>query len=512
MPPFMPLRETVVNYGLQLGYQLPAFICYGFATSCLELLITGDKKTFFQFLDLLFTGQSELSEIEVKAFYEKILLYQNPEKFAALFNADLSQIHLETISFFASSWKMEKIGYLLPLNSITNTYTPQELEQHIETLANIFYFDQKKKHTHKKVAFILSDNIHSIGLYFDQTAKFPRWILIDTEDSAIGFYSVQQTKLLADKIFASLTKVSNLLCCNTTIIIPGKDRDKYLNEQLAKIREHNDNRLQNKRYSRIVSETLAYLACYLNDPQTFMIAHERILHSQQTYRNDLLYLAILNHDEDALLGALENQADPNGLPTFEMPPLIWAAINKNAQFIKILLQYGADVNQRDRFDNTVLHLLCQYGDLETIKYILQHSLPDINALNTEQMSPLFIAAYKGYEEITYLFLTHPKLDTSAHFWLGSKNLLMPEGSADNFVKSLNPTAQARFKHWRRSARLFGKNQCLSPYEVARITGHDTVADSLLKYTHQKNKALFFYPETQIQAPMTKVSHRALQKN
>ena len=53
-------------------------------------------------------------------------------------------------------------------------------------------------------------------------------------------------------------------------------------------------------------------------------------------------------------------------------PLLQAAVrNKNQQMIKLLLDYGAQANAQNYFDNSSLHLAAELGELAIVQLLLE---------------------------------------------------------------------------------------------------------------------------------------------
>lgn len=62
--------------------------------------------------------------------------------------------------------------------------------------------------------------------------------------------------------------------------------------------------------------------------------------------------------------------------------------------IKILLEYGSDVNAKDDYENTPLHWSAYGGKSDGIKILLDHGAK-INIRNKKGYTPLHLAAHEG---------------------------------------------------------------------------------------------------------------------
>ncbi len=91
-------------------------------------------------------------------------------------------------------------------------------------------------------------------------------------------------------------------------------------------------------------------------------------------------------DLEAIKQHIADGADVNALH-FEMSPLTWAAMMGQTEAAELLLQHGADINGRNRDDNTALHLAVFLGYAETAELLLK-SGADVNAKNDDDATPV----------------------------------------------------------------------------------------------------------------------------
>ncbi len=91
-------------------------------------------------------------------------------------------------------------------------------------------------------------------------------------------------------------------------------------------------------------------------------------------------------DLEAIKQHIADGTDINALH-FEMPSLTWAAMMGQTQAVELLLQHGADVNGRNRDDNTALHLALFLGHAETAELLLK-SGADVSVKNNDGATSL----------------------------------------------------------------------------------------------------------------------------
>ncbi len=101
---------------------------------------------------------------------------------------------------------------------------------------------------------------------------------------------------------------------------------------------------------------------------------------------DTLAGAARTGDIKAIKQHIADGVDVNA-PHFEMPPLTWAAMMGQTEAAELLLQHSADINGRNRDDNTALHLAVFLGRAETAELLLK-SGADVNAKNDDGATPV----------------------------------------------------------------------------------------------------------------------------
>jgi len=75
-------------------------------------------------------------------------------------------------------------------------------------------------------------------------------------------------------------------------------------------------------------------------------------------------------------------------------PLSWAAGSANSEALRILLKAGADINAKDRRGSTPLHVACADGNLATVEILLQNNAP-VNVRDNDGHTPLDAAIEEG---------------------------------------------------------------------------------------------------------------------
>ena len=81
--------------------------------------------------------------------------------------------------------------------------------------------------------------------------------------------------------------------------------------------------------------------------------------------------------------------------------LIITCKNKNEDIIKLLIKYGADVNQDNWCNETPLIIVCKYEQENRVKILIENGA-NVNTKISENI-PLIIACKSGNEDMVKLF-------------------------------------------------------------------------------------------------------------
>lgn len=145
----------------------------------------------------------------------------------------------------------------------------------------------------------------------------------------------------------------------------------------------------------------------------YLLAVQRHLTAVQDDNGDTaLHLAVINSQQEVIQCLVEVMA---GLPeTFvnefnflRQTPLHLAAITKQPHALDCLLRAGANPRLRDRHGNTVVHIVCTYGDGACLKALLNHSTPKtvLNLQNYQGLTPVHLAVLSGSKDALKLLNT-----------------------------------------------------------------------------------------------------------
>ncbi|KAK6192410.1 hypothetical protein SNE40_003880 [Patella caerulea] len=99
--------------------------------------------------------------------------------------------------------------------------------------------------------------------------------------------------------------------------------------------------------------------------------------------------------------------DVNVRDVFDLTPLFTCCMSSVSPVdkIKYLVSHGADINARDKYNNTILHHACYSGTLSTVQYLVDDLHMDVNTTDYNSQTPLFtccISSVSTVDKIKYL--------------------------------------------------------------------------------------------------------------
>jgi ankyrin repeat protein/serine/threonine protein kinase len=124
-------------------------------------------------------------------------------------------------------------------------------------------------------------------------------------------------------------------------------------------------------------------------------------------KNKELLEASEKGDVEKVKELLKEGANINAKNKFGYTPLHVVADRGHIEIVKLLIEHGADVNAKDNiFGHTPLHKAAYNGHIEIVKLLIEHGA-DVNAKDIIiGVTPLHYAAYKAHIEIVKLLIEH----------------------------------------------------------------------------------------------------------
>ena len=76
---------------------------------------------------------------------------------------------------------------------------------------------------------------------------------------------------------------------------------------------------------------------------------------------------------------------------------------KYIETIENMLNIGLDINLKDKYGDTHLHVASRYGLIKIVRFLIENGA-NINVTNFNNETPLYISIFEGYQDITDLLL------------------------------------------------------------------------------------------------------------
>lgn len=198
--------------------------------------------------------------------------------------------------------------------------------------------------------------------------------------------------------------------------------------------------------------------------------------------NEDLQNGIMRSDLELMKKAIANGANVNQVEENTKESPLFKAITTKIEIIDMLVKAGADVNARNKYDETVLHKACEYEDVELIMYLLGKEA-DVNVVDDQGKTPLLVALY-GYipDEEERLDIVRKFIEKGANVNVKDtidKNtpLHLACDKGDNEIVKILVENKADIKVKNGNGE--------TPYDVAKIRGYKNIASFLSK--NMKNK-------------------------
>ncbi|MBN1392013.1 MAG: ankyrin repeat domain-containing protein [Sedimentisphaerales bacterium] len=125
-----------------------------------------------------------------------------------------------------------------------------------------------------------------------------------------------------------------------------------------------------------------------------------------------LHYAIMHGRADIVKALLEKGADVNAVGgDFDSTPLLLAIMSglndkcPDPEIVKLLLEYGADANIKDKLGFIPLQIACVHQRLEVMKLLLEYGA-NVNMKTKDGASLLHGTAYFGYSDIVELLIDY----------------------------------------------------------------------------------------------------------
>lgn len=242
-------HADLVNLGKALGYSgIKGGICRGFSCMLAQAFLAGEGEVFFARLLLIekynnfslipkliyevrdkvkneeILNDEEIQLLEIPAFYESLILYQNPLKHVGFFNLRVEQSDLKKIFLLAKSTKMEKMD--ITLSSLIDTsyfFTKEILNFFLLELIELL-----KNSTpapillNSKISNIIVGGSHSVFLLY--SSRHQQWLYGDINNMEECFFlKTCSTDVLITELFNSFENDNESILFSIQILLKNNN-------------------------------------------------------------------------------------------------------------------------------------------------------------------------------------------------------------------------------------------------------------------------------------------------
>ncbi|XP_046562242.1 ankyrin repeat domain-containing protein 50-like [Haliotis rubra] len=123
--------------------------------------------------------------------------------------------------------------------------------------------------------------------------------------------------------------------------------------------------------------------------------------------NNILHCACRRGDMEAVKYILsQKMVDVNSYGPRKKTPLMVAAEHGHKEVVELLVTHGADLSLSVKGGDNILHIACNRGQFDVVKYLLSLNSVDINSRGYKKRTPVMAAAEHGHKEVVELLVTH----------------------------------------------------------------------------------------------------------
>ncbi|XP_067653306.1 putative ankyrin repeat protein RF_0381 [Haliotis asinina] len=143
------------------------------------------------------------------------------------------------------------------------------------------------------------------------------------------------------------------------------------------------------------------------DVVELLVKHGADMSLTTRFGSNILYIACEQGYPDIVKYLLSLKCvDINSRGWNQRTPVMVAAFKGRGKVVELLVKHGADLSLISGTGNNILHLACSQGNFDVVKYLLSLNLLDINSRGNKQMTPVMVAADKGYENVVELLVNN----------------------------------------------------------------------------------------------------------
>ena len=476
-----PTHAVLLELAKKLGYDFkPEGLCAGFTMRWLEACLTGTESTLVDRIDTIrkINDMPDTEQIDsiidknvlldVRAFFESMLLYQRPEQHGDLFDDSLKQANINQIAQISASEETIKHGGIKSDEIDCGIYTQDGIEQYLNNIAQAI----KKTDCKSTVGFRLAGHGHAIGLAYHPEED--KWRFMNVNSYPPDELSVKEA---SEKIFNAFLQPDShqVTPFRSTIIALGEEKN--YNQIVTELRKMENNyRISSDiASSAFQAKYLLHAAARLNNVKLIDLT-QGALNINVNDRDDIdegapIHLAARFGSLEAIIKLKELRANINANTKSGQTALSIATINNRLDVVNLLLSLGAKPDRTFDLAATELSVAAREGYTDIALRLIEHGA-NPNKPNKAGDTPLFLAAQEGRLDLVQCFLNH--MQTPARPYISSAVDLR------KFAHERGADISKRMDELILSKTNTGEDESkipIYPHEIAGIMGHQAIAQA-----------------------------------
>ncbi|MCH9756097.1 MAG: ankyrin repeat domain-containing protein [Gammaproteobacteria bacterium] len=416
-------HKALVTLAKKLGYtDDEQGLCHGATLRCLEAYLLGEQDKFSRRiykitqtdnLDKLIHQTQEkvkqhqpltpddLEHLEIRAFYDSLILYQEPYLQRDIFNNSFDQNNMTEVSQLASSEEIQKQGGLSTLYTQASVYTEKELTDYLTTLKNIILNDNIK--LEHNLGMILSNRKHTIALFYQVDTK--QWVFMNISawpPFKTTLTDSNATQILAQQIMNAFSNAA-YTAFNLTMLTTTAEQKKLATLKRTLNQFKVESPLTKEVAQRTINHTnLSFIAAQNNDVELIkqLAKHDVNFNQQDNDGTTSLHIAAQRGHIDVLLELIKHDVNLKQENKKGGTTIGHAAFNGHANLIAEFAKYltPTELNQATNYGELCTCIAAEKGHVDFINELARHNV-DLNQTNHQGYTAMFIAAKNGQIQV-----------------------------------------------------------------------------------------------------------------